>query len=252
MRIHHLAKIAEFWNGEADGYCQLHPEFLEEHLHPSWGLLHLPEREIRIIADELRAGITLLELGCGCGHDAVAYANLGAEVVALDVSAEMLRRSISHRRVRYVLASAESIPLSNSSVDIAISDHGAFDYSPPPLLLKELHRVLKPNGLLAICVHSPLAFSCYNEEEECLATELLRPYPSSSIGYDGLVTSVEYSYSEWIRAFRNADFDIERLEEIRAGPQDRAYFGWLVNRDWAVHWPCDIIWKVRRNSTPLS
>ena len=246
MKIKHIEKIRTFWNAESEGYCSNHGEHLDQSLHPSWGLFHIHENNLRLIMDDITSTTTLVELGCGRGHDAVAFAELGATVIAVDVSDEQLRRAIPHPRVRNLSASAESLPIGVASVDIVISDHGAFDHSPPSLLLKEVARVLRPGGLLVVCAYSPLAFACHNASTGKLSAALQHPYPSDAIRFNGKITAVEYSYASWVKAFCAAGFEILRLEELRPAPDAPGYFSDLDEADWASRWPCDIVWKVKK------
>ena len=81
MSINHIDFIKNYWNDEAENYYNDHPEHLDKTLHPSWGLFHVPEEKLRLVIDDnINEGTNILEIGCGIGHDAVAYASLGANV----------------------------------------------------------------------------------------------------------------------------------------------------------------------------
>jgi len=93
----------------------------------------------------------VLDLGCGSGVNSVLLAAKGADVVGVDISSSLLR--IGRRRAEvtgvpsptFVAASAYSMPLPSSSVDvvfgIAILHH--LDLSAAS---REIHRVLRPGG----------------------------------------------------------------------------------------------------------
>lgn len=54
----------------------------------------------------------VLDLGCGVGRLAVAYAQFyGVEVIAVDISEKMLLRAEPHAKVRYCLGDGRALPL---------------------------------------------------------------------------------------------------------------------------------------------
>lgn len=247
MRLEHLNAIANYWNNEADHYRASHPEHLENQLHPSWGLWSLPETELQVMGEDLHPGTRMVDLGCGRGQDAVGFAARGAQVLAIDVATKQLNQRIPHPEVEYAEASAENVPVTKQSVDIAYSDHGAFDHSPPELLLKEMRRILRPGGLLVVCTYSPVALACFDHRTGRLTSKLQRPYASADVLFDGCITAVEYSYADWVRCFTQAGFTVERLDELCCPPGSRAFFDEMVDVQWGSRWPTDILWRVRKH-----
>lgn len=252
MKLNHLSHIRSYWNEEAARYAADHDEHLDLARHPSWGLFNLREDERRIVLDDLCSDGRVLDLGCGRGHDAVGYAMRGFNVVAVDISEAQLAMAISHERVEYVCTEAENCGLPDDSFDVVVSDHGSFDHSPPSLLLREVRRVLRMGGILAVCTYTPLAFSCYVGGHRPLSRKLTRPYPRDRVAFDGHITAVEYSYAGWIAEFRAAGFEILRLDELRPLLGSEAFFSELVTTEWASNWPCDFVWKVRKASLPTT
>jgi len=174
MHINHLDVIRSYWDEAAEEYHRTHPEHLDESMHPSWGLWHVPEKDLCLFEQSDLKGKRMLDLGCGRGHDAVAYAKLGAQVLAIDISEKQLKAAFPHKNVEYVHAPAEKVPAEYASIDIAISDHGAFDHAPAHAILEEMNRVLIPGGQLIICTYSPISYACYDEKTGCLVPSLLR------------------------------------------------------------------------------
>ncbi|MDZ4113425.1 MAG: class I SAM-dependent methyltransferase [Brevundimonas sp.] len=246
MKINHLRAIADYWNGEAGHYRESHPEHREATMHPSWGLGHIPESRIGLLAGALVPGSILVEIGCGQGHDAVAFAELGLNVVAVDLSSRQLKYASPHPNVRFLKAAAERLPLQNASVDIVISDHGAFDHSPVGLLLSEASRILRAGGLLVVCTWHPLALICHDPATGTLSTRLQAPHPSGRIQFDGKLTGNCLSFSDWFKAFAEAGFRVERVEELRLPKGADLYYSDLLDRNWAENWPCDLVWVLRK------
>ena len=90
-----------------------------------------------------------LDVGCGTGLSARAASDLAARVVAVDVSAAMLRAAQRHARVGYLAAAAERIPLRDAVADLATVG-GAFHWFDQPPALAELARVLRDGATLVV------------------------------------------------------------------------------------------------------
>lgn len=102
-------------------------------------------------------GARVLDLGCGSGLDSyVAARRTGSKgaTVAVDFSLDMLRRArlagdAHGRRILFLQASAEQLPLPDASIDVALAN-GIFNLNPErELLFPELARVLRPGGTVA-------------------------------------------------------------------------------------------------------
>jgi SAM-dependent methyltransferase len=99
---------------------------------------------------ELRPGRTVLDLAAGTGKLTRLLVPSGANVIAVEPVPEM-RRELE-RQVRGVAAlggTAEQIPLTDSYVD-AVTVGQAFHWFDELSSLREIHRVLKPGGGVAL------------------------------------------------------------------------------------------------------
>jgi len=66
-------------------------------------------RRVTMLSKHLRSGMTVLELGCGAGYFTRELARSGADIVAIDVSPELLeiaRSNCSAPNVRYEIQNA--------------------------------------------------------------------------------------------------------------------------------------------------
>ncbi len=111
----------------------------------------------------LKPGEVLLDLGSGAGFDAfVAAPKVGptGRVIGVDMTAEMLakaRRNLANFRERTGLANVEfrlgeieHLPVADASVDVIISNC-VINLSPDkPRVWREMARVLKPGGRVAV------------------------------------------------------------------------------------------------------
>jgi arsenite methyltransferase len=103
----------------------------------------------------LKEGQIVLDLGCGCGLDVfLATQRVGPQgrVFGVDHSPEMIKKARNtaqknnFKNVEFILAEMENLPLSDNSVDVAISNC-VINHSPDKLVVfREVCRVLKPGG----------------------------------------------------------------------------------------------------------
>lgn len=102
-----------------------------------------------------RSDARVLDLGCGAGHVSFHVAPAVAEVVAYDLSEQMLAvvaaaaqaRGLSNVQTR--LGAAESLPFADGEFDFVFSRYSAHHWSDLGLALRETRRVLKPGGVAA-------------------------------------------------------------------------------------------------------
>jgi SAM-dependent methyltransferase len=119
----------------ADAYQRGRPGY------PAAALAFLAERL------ELRPGRTVLDLAAGTGALTRPLLETGADVVAVEPVPEM--RAALPAAARSLDGTAEAIPLDASSVD-AVTVAPAFHWFDGDAALAEIHRVLRPDGLLAV------------------------------------------------------------------------------------------------------
>jgi ubiquinone/menaquinone biosynthesis C-methylase UbiE len=122
---------------------------------PLSALYHL--REISFVRKSVEARNNLvLDIACGPGRWILEYAANGAEVIALDISVNMIKSAKMKTgeilkkptRVHYVVGDAEHLPFADNKLDVA-NCFDAFPHFPHPLkTLCEMRRVLRPGGSL--------------------------------------------------------------------------------------------------------
>jgi ubiquinone/menaquinone biosynthesis C-methylase UbiE len=92
----------------------------------------------------------VLELGAGTGKLTAGLLELGHDVIATDLSGQMLRHVTSVApTARRLVARAEAIPLRSSSVDVVVAGQ-AFHWFDQERALPEIARVLRPGGVLGM------------------------------------------------------------------------------------------------------
>jgi ubiquinone/menaquinone biosynthesis C-methylase UbiE len=195
----------------------------------------------------------ILELGCGAAQWSIALAKKGARPVGLDLSEHQLehaRRLMIEAGVDFPLvhASAEQVPLPDSSFDIVFCDYGAMTFADPYATVPEVARLLRVGGLFAFNSSTPIIEMCYPDEGDHPEDKLLLDYFSMwSLAYEDY-TEFQLPYGAWIRLFRAHGFTIEDLIEPRPGPDAKSTFRDDSDRDWYRRWPGEQIWKLRRGA----
>lgn len=101
---------------------------------------------------ELR-GKSILDIGCGTGKDFLHPVYTQAKLLAgIDFNPDLIRYGqVHYPRLKLAVAPFEAIPF-GQDFDIVVSKV-ALPYSNIPAALREIHRVLKPEGLLHITMH---------------------------------------------------------------------------------------------------
>jgi SAM-dependent methyltransferase len=136
-------------------------EVYEERFVPA---LFQPWSAIVARAAAICPGQRVLDVACGTGVLAVAAADLvgiTGSVTGLDAGAEMLavaRRKVT--AVQWCEGRAESLPFDDDHFDAVVSQFGLMFFEQPADALREMMRVLRPGGRLAVAVcdaldHSP-------------------------------------------------------------------------------------------------
>jgi SAM-dependent methyltransferase len=236
----------EHWDRQADEYQATHgPQLNVDDL--VWGAWSLPESEVGALGEI--AGKDVLELGCGAARWSIELARRRARPVGLDNSERQLehaRKLMAEAGVDFPLvhASAEDIPLPGESFDIVFSDHGALSWCDPRAAVPEVARVLRPGGLLAFNVSSPLLGVCFDEEGDRLDTRLHRSYfeLETASEANGAVT-YELTDGDWIRLLRANGFSVEALIELRPPEGATTTYGDYVSLEWSRSWAAEHLWK---------
>jgi SAM-dependent methyltransferase len=108
-----------------------------------------PPEAISLIAErfDLRPGRTVLDLAAGTGKLTRPLLATGARVIAVEPVEEMRARLPAEAEV--LDGVAEAIPLADAAVD-AVTVGQAFHWFRAPEALREIHRVLRPDGGLSV------------------------------------------------------------------------------------------------------
>lgn len=112
------------------------------------------------LAALLPANARILELGCGVGRDAEYFATQGYRVVATDFSEEVIEQNKAlsgSNTISYsVLDMQEPLPYDSGAFDAVYAYLSLHYYTKEQTeaIIAEIHRVLKPSGILAFACKS--------------------------------------------------------------------------------------------------
>jgi len=148
-------------------------------------------------------------------------------------------------------ASAEDVPLSDASFDLAVSEYGASLWCDPERWVPEAARLLRPRGRLVFLTNSMLSILCVPSGPGPATEHLQRPQRGLHRMTWDHEDGVEFfrSHGEWIDLLQRSGFEVERLVELYApdGAKTHEYYD-TTTADWAQQWPSEDLWAARKRA----
>jgi SAM-dependent methyltransferase len=107
----------------------------------------------RWITRTISRGMLVAEIGCGSGRQTLPLLRAGTDLIAIDLSEDMLR--LARRKVLaealagqvdFLVASAENLPLANNTFDAAVIFGSLHHFSHPSATLSNVARIMRPGS----------------------------------------------------------------------------------------------------------
>jgi len=123
--------------------------------------VQLAEQEMGLLDEILPDlfGYNLLQLGVAYAEDCLAQSKIPNQLV-MDIDnspfLDHLRDSIVNRKIRYLRGIPEQLPIASDSLDVMLLSHNLEFTSDPHQVLREVDRVLIPEGHVVILGFNPL------------------------------------------------------------------------------------------------
>jgi SAM-dependent methyltransferase len=188
----HNEKVAGVWNSGGGRYDQISRGIADSIEHC-------------VLRLDPKHGERVLDLATGTGWTSRLVARRGAQVVGADISAELLSYATERAKdeglnIEYRVADAENLPFGDGEFDAVISTCGVMFASRPEVAAKELARVCKKGGRIALTtwLSDSNLFKMFMVMRPFMATPPNPPPPSP----------FEWGRTERITELLGKDFDL--------------------------------------------
>ena len=107
-------------------------------------------RRVRMLSAEIRAGMRVLELGCGTGYFTRQLALTGATILAIDISPDLLvtaKEQCRAANVHFEIQNAYALSYPEASFD-AVVGSSVLHHLPISEAVRQIYRVLRAGGTI--------------------------------------------------------------------------------------------------------
>ena len=172
----------------------------------------------------------ILDLGAGLGVTSISFARSGMRVIAADISQAMLEIAVKRARkhnvsdkIIFARMNGYKLELADGSVDAVIAVDMLHQVDRPELVIKEILRVLKPDGYFL--QYGGSKSLGYTDEQQAANQRYNEAQKDIQSFYDSLITEAGYAeppFSSWEAA---ANCIKENFAEFKTLEKTGAYGG---------------------------
>jgi SAM-dependent methyltransferase len=111
----------------------------------------------------VKTGLRVLDVACGTGNLAIPAAKAGAKVTGVDIAPNLLDQARARAideglTIDFDPGDAEELPYEDASFDLVVTMFGAMFAPRPEVVARELIRVCRPGGRIAMANWTPTGF----------------------------------------------------------------------------------------------
>lgn len=162
----------------------------------------------------LRQGSRVIDVGCGTGHDASFLAQLGLEVVAVDISPEMCqlarKRLSGIENINVIEADSDHLVELDGTFDAVLSALEIFHHADLNQTIRQYARLLVPGGKIVIVTNHPVRNMFLRNPPDYFVEDFFW----EDWGNHGKVPKFHWRLATYIAAVNNAGLRLEFLDEI--------------------------------------
>lgn len=173
-------------------------------------------------------GMSVLDVGCGCGwHCAWAAGHGAARVLGIDPSEKMLaeaRARNAHRNIEYRLSAVEGFDWPEEEYELVISNLALHYVEDLDAVYAGVFRALKPGGSFVLNIEHPVFTSGVNEDWCYDSSGNIRHWPVDGYFYPGArstlfvgceVTKYHHTLAQIMGGLLRAGFSLAAVDEAR-------------------------------------
>lgn len=152
--------------------------------------VHKPVRRIAIKILNIQNGAIVLDLCCGTGDfgGIAKQVQPNCEVIGVDFSEEMLKLAEKkNTNIKYFIQNATAMNFENNKFDYVIMGFGLRNIPDKEAAIKEIYRILKPNGKILQLDFGEKSF--FNSAYNCIILNLINLFTKESKPFKYLIKS---------------------------------------------------------------
>lgn len=219
--------------------------------------VHASGRDLQRLSERLSASpqARLLDLGCGGGHASFIAAQHVRQVVAYDLSGQMLdvvNKTAQQRGYGHLTTQqgyAEALPFADADFDVVISRYSAHHWHDVGQALREVKRVLKPGGkvifmdvnapgsaILDIWLQTVEALRDTSHVRNYAPGEWLTLFTEAGLAISSVTQDRLYlEFASWIARMRTPDALVTAIRAYQQSASDEVKSYYQLQEDGSFH-----------------
>jgi ubiquinone/menaquinone biosynthesis C-methylase UbiE len=178
--------------------------------------------ERRYLFSNIRKNSYVLDIGCGDGRTIKEISKLTERIVGVDNDIKVIKLAKRNLealpKTKIILADARAMPFGNSTFDyvICVGTFGNFE-SNKYKILKEMKRVLKPNGKIIISVYSEDALNARLSAYKKIGLKVITVKRNGTVLYDRKQTytvSEQFSNARLLNIFKKVGIRPVNIKKV--------------------------------------